>query len=322
MSQALYQTKLQALGSPYQMGIYSYWFSRLNIFSLPLPSRDANLNIFIGFLLLHCMEPHIQEEIRESLCNLPPEYKEMLPEKYEKIGDILIIHLHSVLTPYRKDIGEAYKKAFNVKTVLQKGKIRGEFRVPRFEILAGSSTVTIHRENKILYKLDLSKVMFSAGNIHERIRMSTLPDDETVVDMFAGIGYFTLPIAKHCHSHVHAVEKNTDAYHFLCTNIELNNVESFVTPHLADCRDFHGTADRVIMGHPRAHTYLDTAFSICEKGFIHYHEFTPEGKWERIHTRLRNAAEKAGKSISIEEIRKIKKFSPGVWHVVCDVHVF
>ncbi len=267
------------------------------------------------------MEPHTRRAICESLHFLPPRIKRKLPERYEKIGDILVIYLDSLLTPYRKDIGKAYKEAFNVKTVLLKGKIHGEYRVPSYEIIAGSDTKTVHKENRILYKLDLSKVMFSAGNIHERIRMSLLPRDEEVVDMFAGIGYFTLPIAKFCHSRVNAVEKNEEAYQFLCENIALNRVQELVTPHLMDCKDFQGTADRVIMGHPEAYKYLGKAFEVVERGFIHYHAFVPEKDVERVERRLNAEAEKAGKHITMKELRKIKKYSPGVWHFVCDVEV-
>ncbi len=267
------------------------------------------------------MEPHTRKALRKSLQSLPEEVLSDLPEKYEKIGDILIIYLNPHLVPYKKDIGEAYKRALNVKTVLRKGRIRGEYRIPDFEVIAGFETTTIHKENTILYRLDLAKVMFSAGNIHERTRMSTLPHHEKVVDMFAGIGYFTLPIAKFCHSHVCALEKSEDAYTFLCENITLNKVNQWVTPCLTDCKDFEGKAERVIMGHPRAHEYLGKAFEIVEKGFIHYHEFAPEGKFERAEARLREAARKAGTHILVSEIRKVKKFSPGVWHIVCDVEV-
>lgn len=270
---------------------------------------------------MEAMEPHVRDRICESLHSLPEEYRKNLPEKYERIGDILIIHLNSTLNTYKKEIGEAYKEALKVKTVLLKGKIAGEFRIPHFEVIAGSDTLTVHKENKVLYELDLSKVMFSPGNIHERILMSMLPHHEEVVDMFAGIGYFSLPIAKFCNSHVVALEKNEDAYHYLCRNIILNKVENLVEPHLTDCRDFEGRAERVIMGHPRAYKYLEKAFEICEKGFIHYHEFTPQKRIERPQIRLEKAAEEAGKHICIREIRKIKKFSPGVWHIVCDVQV-
>ena len=75
------------------------------------------------------------------------------------------------------------------------------------------------------------------------------------------------------------------------------------------------------MGHPEAYKYLDKAFDICDKGFIHYHEFVPEKEYERPKNRLESAAEKRGKEIVIKEMRKIKKFSPGVLHIVCDVEV-
>ena len=46
----------------------------------------------------------------------------------------------------------------------------------------------------MLYSLDVTKCMFSSGNTTERQRMGRLQcAGETVVDLYAGIGYYTLP---------------------------------------------------------------------------------------------------------------------------------
>lgn len=51
-----------------------------------------------------------------------------------------------------------------------------------------------HRENGITYSFDATKCMFSWGNLSEKLRMARLDcKEETVVDLFAGIGYFVLP---------------------------------------------------------------------------------------------------------------------------------
>ena len=46
--------------------------------------------------------------------------------------------------------------------------------------------------------------------------------------MFAGIGYFTIPIAVHSNvKKIYAIEINPVSYNFLCENIKLNKVETF-----------------------------------------------------------------------------------------------
>ena len=55
-----------------------------------------------------------------------------------------------------------------------------------------------HRENGLLYCLDVTRCMFSSGNVTEKARMGALRcRGETVVDLFAGIGYYTLPLLTH-----------------------------------------------------------------------------------------------------------------------------
>jgi len=61
-------------------------------------------------------------------------------------------------------------------------------------LLLGDSGWVQHKEGGVAYSLDVTKCMFSSGNTTERQRMGKLECcGETVVDLYAGIGYYTLP---------------------------------------------------------------------------------------------------------------------------------
>ena len=147
------------------------------------------------------------EDIKQLLSyEIPKELISKLPDKWEKIGDILIVDLPSFFDKYKKSIGEAYADVLGCKSVLNNlGAIQGELREPNVEVIFGpNDTTTIHKENNICFKLDPQRVMFSSGNINERIRMATISKPgEVVVDLFAGIGYFTLPVAVYSLSLIH-----------------------------------------------------------------------------------------------------------------------
>ena len=137
--------------------------------------------------------------ISKQLTNeLPEDLLKKLPNKWEKIGNVVTLILPKELVKFKEIVGEKYAEILNCKTVLNDiGGITGEFREPNVEVIFGSKeTETTHKENGIFYKLDPQKIMFSSGNIDERIRLATISNkSEVVVDLFAGIGYFTLTIA-------------------------------------------------------------------------------------------------------------------------------
>src|SRR3546814_8674256 len=57
------------------------------------------------------------------------------------------------------------------------------------------------KENSIRFSFDITRIMFCSGNNTERIRMGTMPaKDETVVDLYCGVGYYTLPLLVHAHA--------------------------------------------------------------------------------------------------------------------------
>lgn len=121
--------------------------------------------------------------------------------------------------------------------------------------ISPSFTFTTHVENGITYGMDVRRVMFSSGNTTERMRFAhSDAKEEEVVDMFCGIGYFTLPLAVHGKPRViHAIDKNPDSVAFMRMNAVWNGVGHIVDPHCGDNREvgdeWIGKCDRVIMGY-------------------------------------------------------------------------
>jgi tRNA wybutosine-synthesizing protein 2 len=140
--------------------------------------------------------------------------------------------------------------------------------------------------------------------------------------MFAGIGYFTLPMAR-AGAHVTAVERNPTAFQFLLENAVTNGVQDRVDAYRADCRDVEASADRVVMGYYDAYEYLDAALDALDPGgVVHLHEATPEDcLWDRPVGRLRDAANERGRTVEVLDRRRVKSHSEGVWHVVVDARV-
>lgn len=238
--------------------------------------------------------------------------------KYKKIGDILILDNN-----YHDDDFESLSEKHNVKTIMKIDHIQGTRREPVYRILYGNETETINKENGCLFKLDLSKVMWSKGNNNERLRIAKMVEDgETVIDMFAGIGYFSIPIGVQANAQeVIAIEINPNSFHFLCENIRLNKLNN-ITPILGDCmiETPKFKADRIIMGYVKTtHHYLKVAINSLNKGgILHYHETVPE---KLIKTRPieRIISQANGRDVELLKINKIKKYAPGVEHVVIDV---
>ncbi|MDR3075037.1 MAG: class I SAM-dependent methyltransferase family protein [Candidatus Methanoplasma sp.] len=268
-----------------------------------------------------------QERLLDRLSCLPPEIIPLLPMKWEYVGDIITIKLDGSCRPFGDVIGKAYAEVLGAKTVCADiSGISGELRRPSTEILYGSETESVRLENGIFYEFDVSKIMFASGNVDERLRMKELEcGGETVVDMFAGIGYFTLPLAKFSGARkVFACEKNPDSYRYLVKNIARNGVYGEVIPILGDNRDIPGKrfADRIIMGYVQTTSeFIPKALDMIRTGgIIHYHDTFYVGEYEE---RIENLFEEnAGGKYEIERIREIKSFAPSVSHYVADVRIY
>ncbi|MDI6642873.1 MAG: class I SAM-dependent methyltransferase family protein [Candidatus Hodarchaeaceae archaeon] len=260
---------------------------------------------------------------------LTDEELKLLPGGFERIGHVAIVSIPPEIVRMTDNIAGALLKLKNVRTVaMREGGISGRDRRPRLRVIAGNpQTETLHHENGCSFKLDVARVMFSTGNIYERERLPKLVGPkEVVVDLFAGVGQFSIPIAKHAEpDKVYAVEFNPIAYGYLRENVRINRVGHIVRPLLGDCAEVapRGIADRVIMGLLHVtHQYLPLAIEVLKRngGVIHYHESVPSKlRFERPVKRILEVA--AGREVEILNKRVVKRYAPGVDHVVLDVRI-
>ncbi|XP_067118367.1 tRNA wybutosine-synthesizing protein 2 homolog [Centruroides vittatus] len=208
--------------------------------------------------------------------------KEDIPNHWEKHGDLILLPPMSFLkSEWNKcpNLWETVANILKCKKVARKNSIKPDnFRSPRVELLLGKDGWITCQENGIKYTYDVTKCMFSAGNITEKLRISEFDcSNETVIDMYAGIGYFTLPYLVHTNAaKVHACEWNPDAVEALRKNVLLNHVDERCVIHFGDNRKVCpvGIADRINLGLlPSSEPGYKTACLALRStgGFLHIH---------------------------------------------------
>jgi len=272
------------------------------------------------------------DKIKKNLSKeIPSKLIDKIPNKWEKVGEIGIIKLNPDLNKFSKIIGKYYAEILSCKTILNDiGGIKGTYRKPNTKVIFGSKkTETIHKENQIRFKLDPKKIMFSSGNMDERLRMATISNKkEVVVDMFAGIGYFTLPMAVYSKpKKIFACEINPISYDYLCENIILNNVTDIVEPLKGDNRLVapKNIADRVILGYFEITSkFLTTALDCLKdnKGIIHYHDKISEKDLQKKQLKIvKQIDEIVNRNANIINQKHIKSYAPGISHYVFDIGI-
>lgn len=263
-----------------------------------------------------------------------------LKTSLEIVGDIAILKLPSDLGLKEKIVGEAILKLNkNVKTVLkQTTSVNGEFRIRNFELVVGENkTETIHKEHGCIFKVDVSKVYFSPRLQFERLRIAKLVNPgEVIVNMFAGVGSFSIIIAKKSKpSKVYSIDINPLAIQYLKENIVLNKVENIVVPMLGDAKEIINQkllnlANRVLMPLPaKAYEYLPEAIKCLKNfsGWIHYYDFTHSSKNENPQEKVEKKVEERIKNLnfpinfSIKNSRIVRSVGPNWYQVVLDIFI-
>ena len=267
---------------------------------------------------------------------LPPELLAKVPQAFDIIGDIVVIDIPPQLKAYQNTIGEAILQTQkNVTTVLAKASdISGVFRIRDYDFIAGEhKTQTIHREFGCQYHVDIAKAYFSPRLSHEHERVAVqVQDGEVVVDLFAGVGPFSVLIGKRNPTvKVYAVDLNPDAVELLKVNVRVNRVEDHVFPLLADAREISqiklkGAADRVIMNLPE--TAIDFVDAACnainpEGGIVHFYGFVrAPDTIENLKQRFIELVKKNGRKVeAFTYARSIRETAPFESQVVLDAQI-
>lgn len=212
---------------------------------------------------------------------IPEQALGLLADHFEVIGNIAVISIPPELSEYKQVIAqEIISRHRYILTVLNKvNDVSGNERTAGYEIIAGTTTVTLHREFRFAYRFDLSRVFFNARLASERKRVTDkIECGEKVFVPFCGVGPFAIPAAAKG-AQVIAVEQNPDAYLWLEENIHLNKVEKNITTIKGDALDTgllpHRQFDQVIIPTPYGmDRILDILAPLAVKGgMIHFYTF-------------------------------------------------
>lgn len=275
--------------------------------------------------------------LKEALSGvLSPKESSQVYSAFDQIGGIVIIKIPDALTAKKEVIARVIlEKVKTAKSVFaQVSAVQGDYRVRDLEFLAGeNSTITEYKEHDCRFRVDVARAYFSPRLSTERKRIADLVrDGETVVNMFAGVGTYSIVIARTNRTcMVFSIDSNNVAADLCTENARLNKVHDRVESICGDASSIirerlAGRADRVIMPLPeRAKDFVADAVLALKSsgGMVHY--------FSHVKADNRNASRQsgildadeafAGYRHEIRWVQVVREVGPRIYQVVADVSV-
>jgi tRNA (guanine37-N1)-methyltransferase len=282
---------------------------------------------------------HVKRSIRLLLKeSLGSEELSAVCNSYDVVGDIAIIRVPQILVAKKGVIADAIMQVHNnVETVLmQTSAVSGDFRTRRLEWVSGENkTLTVHREFGCVFEVDLARCYFSPRLSFERKRIAGLVQpNEVVVNMFAGIGCFSIVMARHSKvCKVFSADLNPWAVELMQKNVRLNRVQGKVILLHGDSgvlvkERLSHVADRVLMPLPeKAYEYLGYALLALKPsgGWIHYYDFVHAAKGEepveKVEAKMAAKLSGLGVQYNIQYGRVVRATGPRWFQVVLDIFI-
>ena len=209
------------------------------------------------------------------------ECKELV-SAFDQIGNIIIVRIPDSLLSKKELIGRTLLLEVKVarSVFYQSSAVEGDFRTRKLELLAGEdSTETLYRESGCRFLVDVEKAFFSPRLSTERARIANLVNDgEIILNMFAGVGMFSIMAAKTKRCKVYSIDVNPVASRLCERNIESNKLQGEVISINGDAREIindtlDNISDRTLMLLPeRSDEFLDVAIRATKNGgVLHYY---------------------------------------------------
>lgn len=269
----------------------------------------------------------IEQVLREII---PPEI-DHIPSSFEVVGHLVHLNLKDHFLPYQHQIGQVIvDKLPNIRTVVNKSSnIETKFRTFPMDLIAGEKDYNVEvSQSNCRFRFNFEDVYWNSRlqSEHERI-VSLCKKGDIIVDMFAGVGPFSIPLAKKgCF--VHANDLNPYSYKYLVDNAKRNKVEENHISYNMDGREFirQMNADNVlftdvIMNLPASAIEFLDVFSELDWSYmegrvyptIHCYGFTKaEDHNKDIIERIRTVL---GKNTIEEKFHEVRNVSPKKWMI-------
>lgn len=247
------------------------------------------------------------------------------------VGDIAIVRLEGFNAREKTKIGSSLLEEMkNVKVVLeQEGGIEGEFRLRRLVHVAGEErTTTLHRENGCSFRVDVARTYFSPRLSTERLRVAErVGPEQRVLNMFAGVGPFSIVIAKKRRARVTSCEVNHLACELHEENDRLNRVADLVDVVESDAAELPSVVrekfDVVLLPHPSAaDRFLPVALKLAKRrgSLVYYRHLLGTDEAEAgaaLRRELRGALPRGSRT----KVRKVREVGPRWVEMAADIRL-
>ena len=255
---------------------------------------------------------------------------------FDIIGDIAIIKIPDTLLFKKKIIGDVLLSHIpNLKSIfLQNSAVKGEYRLRGLELISGEEKyMTMYKEYGCKFFVNVATSYFSPRLSTERNRISNIVSaHETIINMFAGIGTFSIIIAKRVPVIIYNIDSNLDAYILSCINSKLNKVQNRVISIHGDAQNillsqkFIEKADRILMPLPeKAFEYVDISINCLKPngGYLHFFSHIKSETKQNVIGESENFVHSlfSKYNYQIKHTQIVRAVGPRLYQIVNDIYI-